>query len=305
MIYTITFNPAIDLVIQVEDFHLGNLNRSKADHYVVGGKGINASLVFNRLGLENIATGFVGGFSGQYIIDKMNEEGIANHFIALDQITRINVKLKGEQETEINAKGPAVSEAKFKDLMTYLEGPLQEKDVVFLAGNAAPGLDAQSYIAIAKLCQKKACYFVLDSNKDLLKACLPYGPFIIKPNREELSELFEVEIQSQEDLLHYAKELQKLGAKNVLVSMGGEGSILLTQTGQVYSANVPEGKVLNSVGAGDSMLAGFISQYTRTHNFSEALQMGAACGSATAFSVGIAEKELIDHLKTAIKVKKI
>ncbi|MDK7302374.1 MULTISPECIES: 1-phosphofructokinase [Aerococcus] len=304
MIYTITFNPAVDLVMQVDDIKLGDLNRSHEDHYVAGGKGINASVVFQRLGKENIATGFIGGFSGQFIIDELEAEGVNTHFIELDQPTRINVKLKGPQETEINAQGPKVDADKFQELMTYLNKELTENDTVFLAGNAAPGLDEEAYISIAKLCLEKKVNFVLDSNKQLLKACLEYKPFIIKPNREELGELFATQIESDADLIKYAKALQEAGALNVLVSLGGDGSLLLTERGDIYRANVPTGKVINSVGAGDSMLSGFISAYVESKDYAESLKIAAATGSGTAFSVGITTKDLVEELVDQIVVKK-
>lgn len=305
MIYTITFNPAVDLVMHVDQVELGDLNRSSEDHYVAGGKGINASIVFKRLGQGNIATGFVGGFSGQFIIDELAKERIESHFIQLDEPTRINVKLKSNQETEINASGPTVSPEKFTDLIEYFQANLQAEDVVFLAGNAAPGLDETAYRDIAKLCLEKNAYFVLDSNKDLLKSCLEYKPFVIKPNKDELGELFDTTIETQEDIIHYANELQNLGAKNALVSLGGEGSLLVTEGNEIYTANVPAGKVINSVGAGDSMLAGFVSEYLVTKDFEKALKKGAAAGSGTAFQVGITTKKLVEELETQIQINQI
>lgn len=305
MIYTITFNPAVDLVMTVGDIVLGDLNRSETDHYVAGGKGINASVIFKRLGQENIATGFVGGFSGQFIIDELEKEGVQTHFVHLEEPTRINVKIKGSEETEINARGPIVTCGKFVELTDYLTEHLQSEDVVFLAGNAAPGLDATAYTEIARICQEKSAKFVLDTNKDLLKACLPYAPFIIKPNNHELSEIFGVTINTDEEIIFYGRKLQTAGARNVLVSLGGAGSLLLTETGDIYRANVPAGRVINSVGAGDSMLAGFVSEYLVTGDYRLALQKGAASGSGTAFSVGIATEGLIEELSKKIRVEKV
>lgn len=305
MIYTITFNPAVDLVIQVPNCQLGTLNRSMSEEYVAGGKGINISVVLKRLGVDNIATGFLGGFTGKFIEEFLEKEGVITHFISVDGTTRINVKVKGEVETEINAAGPNVRKEKFQELVNYLEDKVKEEDVVFLAGNAAPGLDETSYVEIAKLCRSRDVKLVLDTTKALLLACLPYQPFIIKPNQHELEELFGVNIETQEEMIAYAFKLQEKGARNVLVSCGGEGAFLVSETGEVLTSNTPKGKLINSVGAGDSMLAGFMAKYIETSDFKESLKQGAASGSATAFSVGIATRELIEELIPQIKIKEI
>ena len=305
MIYTITFNPAVDLVIQVPNCQLGTLNRSMGEEYVAGGKGINMSIVLKRLGIDNIATGFLGGFSGKYIEEFLEKEGITPQFISIEGTTRINVKVKGEVETEINAAGPTVDAEKFQRLMNYFEEVLKEGDTVFLAGNAAPGLDESSYVEIAKLCHVRGVKLVLDTTKVSLLACLPYRPFIIKPNQHELEELFGVNIQTQEEMLNYAFKLQEKGARNVLVSCGGDGAFLVSETGQVFASNVPTGKLINSVGAGDSMLAGFMAKFIETNDFRKSLKQGAASGSATAFSVGIATRELIEELIPHIETAEI
>ena len=305
MIYTITFNPAVDLVIQVPNCQLGILNRSMGEEYVAGGKGINMSIVLKRLGIDNIATGFLGGFSGKYIEEFLEKEGITPQFISVEGTTRINVKVKDEVETEINAAGPTVDAEKFQRLMNYFEEVLKEGDTVFLAGNAAPGLDETSYVEIAKLCHVRGVKLVLDTTKVSLLACLPYRPFIIKPNQHELEELFGVNIQTQEEMLNYAFKLQEKGARNVLVSCGGDGAFLVSETGQVFASNVPTGKLINSVGAGDSMLAGFMAKFIETNDFRKSLKQGAASGSATAFSVGIATRELIEELIPHIETAEI
>lgn len=305
MIYTITFNPAVDLVIQVPNCQLGTLNRSKGEEYVAGGKGINMSIVLKRLGIDNIATGFLGGFSGKYIEEFLENEGILPRFISVEGTTRINVKVKGEVETEINAAGPAVNAEKFQQLMNYFEDVLKEEDIVFLAGNAAPGLDETSYVEIVKLCYARGAKLVLDTTKELLLSCLPYHPFIIKPNQHELEELFGVKIQTKEELIAYALKLQEKGACNVLISCGGEGAFLFTETGKVFTSNVPKGKLVNSVGAGDSMLAGFMAKFIETSDYKESLKQGAAAGSATAFSIGIATKMLINELLSKIEITEI
>ncbi|MDO4680497.1 MAG: 1-phosphofructokinase [Aerococcus sp.] len=302
MIYTITFNPAIDLVVKSDKIILGELNRSDAEEFVAGGKGINASVIFKHLDQPTTATGFLGGFTGRFIEEALEDEAINHHFIPVDGTTRVNVKLHADVETEINSKGPHITAENMQALLDYLNDQVKAEDVIFLAGNAATGLGAADYVAIADLAAKAGARFVLDTNKDLLKECLSHHPFIIKPNRDELGELFGVVIESQSDTIKYAKKLQEAGAINVLVSLGGEGSLLLSETGDIYTANAPKGDVKNSVGAGDSMLAGFISEYLNTKDYKASLKRGAATGSATAFSVGIATREKIDEVYAQINV---
>ena len=305
MIYTITFNPAVDLVIQVPNCQLGILNRSIGEEYVAGGKGINMSIILKRLGVDNIATGFLGGFSGKYIEEFLEKEGITSQFIAVEGTTRINVKVKGEVETEINAAGPNVGVEKFQQLMNYFKDVLKEGDIVFLAGNAAPGLDEMSYVEIARLCHARGVKLVLDTTKKSLLACLPYQPFMIKPNQHELEELFGVKIETKEKMLNYAFQLREKGARNVLISCGGEGAFLVSETGQVLISNTPKGTLVNSVGAGDSMLAGFMAKFIETSDYRMSLKQGVASGSATAFSVGIATRALIEELMPHIKIEEI
>lgn len=305
MNYTITFNPAVDLVIRVPEVNLGDLNRSTTEEYVAGGKGINMSVVLNRLGQETIATGFLGGFSGEFIKSELRKEGIEPDFVEVEGITRINVKLKSQLETEINASGPTVKSEQFNALLSKLKSSVTKEDTIFLAGNASPGLGSSHYQAIAKLAQDIGAKFVLDSNKDLLTSCLSFQPFLIKPNEQELAEIFEVEINSEADIVHYVQELQDRGARNVIVSRGGDGSLLVTENGEVYRANVPDGELVNSVGAGDSMVAGFMAAFNTTGDYKESLRQGAASGSATAYSVGIGTKELVETLIKEIKVEAV
>lgn len=305
MNYTITFNPAVDLVIRVPEVNLGDLNRSTTEEYVAGGKGINMSVVLNRLGQETIATGFLGGFSGEFIKSELRKEGIEPDFVEVEGITRINVKLKSQLETEINASGPTVKSEQFNALLSKLKSSVTKEDTIFLAGNASPGLGSSHYQAIAKLAQDIGAKFVLDSNKDLLTSCLSFKPFLIKPNEQELAEIFEVEINSEADIVHYVQELQDRGARNVIVSRGGDGSLLVTENGEVYRANVPDGELVNSVGAGDSMVAGFMAAFNTTGDYKESLRQGAASGSATAYSVGIGTKELVETLIKEIKVEAV
>ncbi|MBG9989153.1 1-phosphofructokinase [Aerococcaceae bacterium DSM 111176] len=305
MNYTITFNPAIDLVIRVPEVNLGDLNRSTTEEYVAGGKGINMSVLLKRLGQASVATGFIGGFSGEFIKNELSNEGIQPDFVEVDGVTRINVKLKSQLETEINANGPTVTSEQFDLLLSKLAANLTAEDTIFLAGNAAPGLDARHYQAIAKLAKDIGAKFVLDTNKVLLTSCLPFQPFLIKPNEQELAEIFEVEINSEADIVHYVQELQDRGARNVIVSRGGDGSLLVTENGEVYRANVPDGELVNSVGAGDSMVAGFMAAFNTTGDYKESLRQGAASGSATAYSVGIGTKELVETLIKEIKVEAV
>lgn len=305
MIYTITFNPAIDLVVKSANVTLGDLNRSSGEDYVAGGKGINMSVVLQRLGVENMAIACLGGFTGDYIMSELAKDGVIVKKIAVDGITRINVKLKGEVETEINAQGAMVTSETMTELLTYLDQTLTADDVVMLAGNVAPGMTKEDYARVAELCQQKQVKFVLDTTKELLTACLPYRPFLIKPNHHELGEIFGVTIRTQEEILTYVAKLQEMGATNVLISRGGDGSLFVSENNQVFSANVPKGKLVNSVGAGDSMLAGFLSAYLDTQDYAQALKVGTATGSGTAFSVGIATKEMVDSLLPQIEVSKL
>lgn len=305
MIYTITFNPAVDLVVQAPDVMLGKLNRSSGEEYVAGGKGINMSVVLQRLGVENTAIACLGGFTGDFIMSELAKDNIPVKKIAVDGITRINVKLKSGTETEINAQGAPVNREQMTELLTFLDNTLSKDDVVMLAGNVAPSMNEDDYVAIAKVCKTHQTKFVLDTTKTLLTACLPHKPFLIKPNHHELGEIFGVTIKTEEDILTYVAKLQEMGATNVLISCGGDGALLVSEYGEVYRANVPKGQVVNSVGAGDSMLAGFLSDYLKNKDFASALKTGTATGSATAFSVGIATKEKVDSLLSHINIIKV
>lgn len=305
MIYTITFNPAIDLVFQVNHLNIGQLNRVDNEDFVAGGKGINVSVLLKRFDKDNIATGFIGGFTGQFIISQLEKEGIKSAFIEADGITRVNCKIHSDSETEINGNGPIISEENFQKFLKFFKSELKENDYVFLSGNSAKGMTSDSYSQVAKLCQDMNVKLILDSNLDNLTSCLIYKPFIIKPNHHELGEIFNIKINTVKEIIYYAKKLQEYGAKNVLVSRGSHGAILVSQEGKVYESNVPSGNVINSVGAGDSMLAGFMAKYMEEENYKESLLQGAASGSATAFSTGIGQIKLIEELKKQITVKEI
>jgi len=305
LIYTVTLNPAVDLMITTDQVHLGKLNRASNENYIVGGKGINISVLLNELNHQTTATGFIGGFSGEYIRQQLEDIGIIQKFISIDGISRINVKLKADEETEINGSGPEIKEKEFHRLINLLNNNLSEDDIIFLSGNNANGLTDDSYEKIAKISYENNSKLIVDTNKNLLTDCLKYTPFLIKPNRHELEEIFKCQMHNDDDIIHYAKKLQEKGALNVLVSKGEEGAVLLTENGKSYTSNVPEGKVINSVGSGDSMVAGFVFKYLETNDYLESLRFSAASGSATAFSIGVAPKETINKLVDEIQITEI
>lgn len=300
MIYTVTFNPALDYVIGVDHFMVGEVNRTAYESISYGGKGINVSCILNNLGIKSIALGFVAGFTGREIEAQVKAEGIITDFISLKEgMSRINVKMKSDEETEINGQGPKISEAELNQLFAKLDS-LVEGDILVLAGSIPNTLPDDIYEQIMARIQHKGIRIVVDATKDLLKNVLKYQPFLIKPNNHELGEMFGVKLTREDEIIHYAKELQKLGARNVLISMAGDGSILVDEMGNSTRMGVPKGTVVNSVGAGDSMVGGFLAGYLNTGDFKEALRLGTASGSATAFSVGIGSRKLIDELLTQL-----
>lgn len=296
MIYTLTFNPAIDYVMHPVSFTEGITNRSDFEEYFIGGKGINVSLVLGQLGLDSVAMGFTAGFTGRAMEAELQEKGVSTDFVRLEEgFTRINLKLKGEQETELNGKGPHIGEAELAKMLEKLR-KLKKGDILVLAGSIPGSLPSDIYERIMEELSPLGVSFAVDAAGQLLKNSLAYSPFIIKPNVQELSELFGRELASHEDIIAAARELQTMGAENVLVSMAGEGSILLDREGKTHFMPALKGEVLGSVGAGDSMLAGFISGYIQTGDFAFALRLGTACGGATAFSRGLAQREKIEEL---------
>ncbi|MBE5840508.1 MAG: 1-phosphofructokinase [Butyrivibrio sp.] len=297
MIYTVTFNPAIDYVVRMSDELLpGMTNRSDSEECYFGGKGINVSTILKNLGLDNTALGFVAGFTGDAIEKSVSERGIKADFIKLkDGISRINVKIKGQAETEINAQGPMIPEEDQKKLFDKIN-TLKDGDILILAGSIPNSLPSDVYEKIIALVNDRKIEVVVDATKDLLKNVLKYHPFLIKPNNHELGEMFETVLKTDEEIETHAKKLQELGARNVLISMAGDGAMLITETGEKYRVGVPKGKVKNSVGAGDSMVAGFVAGYLKTGSYEEALKMGTAAGSATAFSDDLATGEAINEL---------
>lgn len=296
MIYTVTFNPALDYVIKVDNFTLGAINRTKREDIYYGGKGLNVSTVLTNLGYESIALGFIAGFTGDVIEKGAESLGFSTDFIKLKEgLSRINVKLKSNEETEINGQGPMITKEDIGRLFEKLE-KLKDKDILILSGSIPNTLDEDIYEKIMERLQKKDIQIVVDATKDLLLNVLKYRPFLIKPNNHELGEMFNVILNNDEDTISYAKKLQEKGARNVLISMAGDGAILITENGKVFKSEVPKGEVKNSVGAGDSMVAGFIAGYLTNNNYEEALKMGTAAGSASAFSEGLATKEKVISL---------
>ena len=291
MIYTVTFNPSLDYIVTVEHFTLGMVNRTKEEHIFPGGKGINVSMVLQNLGYANTALGFLAGFTGDELQRLLEEKGIATDFIRVKKgMSRINVKLRSDKESEINGQGPAIEAKDIKGLYEKLD-KLKDGDILVLAGSIPDVMPGSMYMDIMRHLEEKKLKIVVDATRDLLVNVLPYHPFLIKPNNHELGEIFGVTIESKEDVITYAEKLQEKGARNVLVSMAGEGAVLVTEDGNVYQAEAPKGKVINSVGAGDSMVAGFLAGYLEKGSYRDAFLMGVCTGSASAFSEELATKE--------------
>lgn len=296
MIYTVTFNPALDYIMRVDDLQSKDINRTRSEEIHYGGKGINVSVILTRLGVENKALGFVAGFSGKQIEDMLVSDGIKTDFVHLKEgYTRINVKIKCDRELDINANGPEIKREEVDALFEKLE-ELKSGDYLILAGSIPKALPDNMYEKILERLDGKGVNFVVDATGDLLKNVLKYKPFMVKPNHHELGEIFGVEITALEDIEKYAKKLQEMGAKNVLVSRGKDGAALIDEFGKVHTmGNVP-GKIISSVGCGDSMVAGFVAGYAKKKDYAYALKLGSACGNATAFSSGLATKNEIDKM---------
>lgn len=296
MIYTVTFNPALDYVVKVDHFTLGTVNRTEQEDIYCGGKGLNVSTVLATLGYGNTALGFVAGFTGDEIERRVKNLGFRSDFIHVEQgMSRINVKLKSGEETEINGSGPKITKKDVEKLYEKLDC-LTKGDVLILSGSIPASLNDDIYERIMECLDKRGIRIVVDATRDLLSNVLYYHPFLIKPNNHELGEMFGVTLKSVDEIIHYGKLLQEKGAENVLVSMAGDGAVLITEKGEVFTMGVPLGTVKNSVGAGDSMVAGFIAGYLENGSYEHALRLGSAAGSATAFSDGLAGKEDIRKL---------
>ena len=296
MIYTVTFNPSLDYIVSVNDFQLGLTNRTDSELILPGGKGINVSTILMNLGIDSTAFGFAAGFTGEEIIREVEAMGIRSDFIKIDSgISRINLKLKNIDGTEINGSGPEISEEKIEELLRKLD-ILGEGDILVLAGSIPASMPADMYSTIMERLQHKNVTFIVDATKDLLINVLKYKPFLIKPNNHELGELFDVKLTTREEVIPYGKKLQKQGARNVLISMAGEGAVLVAEDGSVCEAPAPKGTLVNAVGAGDSMVAGFTAGWIEKKDYRHAFYMGVSAGSASAFSEYLATKEEIMDL---------
>ena len=296
MIYIITFNPSLDYIVNCEDFRLGETNRTSKELIFPGGKGINVSIVLSNLGLDTTALGFLAGFTGEEIRRLIIEKGIRNEMIPIDNgFSRINVKLRSKQESELNGMGPVINEEAIRKLYEKLD-KLSEEDILCLSGSIPSSMPATMYSDIMEYLKDRKIRIVVDATKDLLKNVLKYKPFLIKPNNHELGELFDVELSKRDEIEPYARKLQEMGAKNVLISMAGEGAVLLDENGKVYESAAPKGKLVNSVGAGDSMVAGFIYGYLKFQDYEKAFKYGLSAGSASAFKEELAELEDVEKL---------
>ena len=305
MIYTVTLNPSIDYVIKVDKLTTGNINRVNEEHVYPGGKGINVTRILKSLDNDNIALGFVSGFTGDYIINSLQELNLKSDFIKVKEgFTRINVKVKSEEETEINGQGPKISEEELNQFYKVID-KLVDGDILILSGSIPSCLDERLYESIMKKVEDRDIKVIVDATKNLLLNVLKYKPFLIKPNNHELAEMFNVELNSTEDVVFYARKLKEMGAQNVLISMGKDGALLVTENDEVFASSVAKGEVINSVGAGDSMVAGFIAGYLKSNSYEEALRLGAARGGATAFSSDLATRDFIDKIVDEIKIEKI
>lgn len=300
MIYTVTFNPSLDYIVRVEDFRAGIINRTTSEQVLSGGKGINVSIVLKNLGIENTALGFVAGFTGEEIQRGIKEFGCFTDFIKIPEgMSRINLKLKSKEETEINGRGPLIGEKELDQLNRQLDA-LKDGDILVLAGSIPDTMPDSMYQLICQRLEKKDIKIVVDATKDLLVNVLKFHPFLIKPNNLELGEIFGVTLKNKDEVVEYAKKLQEMGARNVLVSMAGEGAVLVSEQGEEFRSEAPKGTLINSVGAGDSMVAGFICGYIETKDFKEAFKMGISAGSASAFSEQLATRPEVMKIKETL-----
>ena len=294
MIYTVTFNPSLDYIVSVEDFRLGLTNRTSSELMLPGGKGLNVSMVLGNLGIENTALGFVAGFTGEEIVRRIEKMGVRSDLIPIEKgISRINLKLKSIDGTEINGCGPEISEESVQRLMEKLD-VLGAGDVLVLAGSIPGSMPDDIYSKIMERLAGRDVMIVVDATKELLVNVLRYHPFLVKPNNHELGEIFNTELKTREEVVPYARKMQEMGAVNVLVSMAGEGAVLVAEDGSVWDAPAPKGKLVNGVGAGDSMVAGFIAGWMEKKDYRHAFSMGVAAGSASAFSELLATRKEIE-----------
>lgn len=296
MIYTVTFNPSLDYILSVKDFQMGRTNRTRQEQLLPGGKGINVSTVLTNLGIENTALGFTAGFSGEEIRRRVEALGVRSDFIPLEEgYSRINVKLKDFDGTEINGRGPDIPGEQLEKLLDQLN-QLAEGDGLVLAGSIPESLPDSIYRDILERLKGRDILTAVDATGELLVKVLPYRPFLVKPNNHELGEIFGERLSCREDVAPCARKLQEMGARNVLVSMAGEGAVLLDEEGAVHALPAPEGKLVNAVGAGDSMVAGFLAGWLQKKDYEHAFRMGIAAGSASAFSENLAEKQDVERV---------
>lgn len=299
MIYTVTFNPSLDYIVEVENFKMEATNRTSFEQMLPGGKGINVSFVLKNLGVDSTAIGFLAGFVGEEIEKKVEAEGIKAQFLKLEEgVSRINVKIRNINGMEINGMGPDISTQKVDELMARID-TLESGDTLVLAGSIPQTMPDSIYMDIMARLESKGIMVVVDATKDLLMNVLAYKPFLIKPNNHELGEIFGVTLQTREEVVPYARKLQEKGARNVLVSMAGEGAVLIDENGTVHMSEAPQGKVINAVGAGDSMVAGFLAGWMLKSDYEYAFRMGLATGSASAFSEKLATKEEVESVYNA------
>ena len=301
MIYTVTFNPSIDYIVSMNHFSLGKTNRTTEEKMFPGGKGINVSTVLTNLGISNIALGFIAGFTGTEIKRLSQERGILCDFITLPEgNNRINVKLKDYDGTEINGSGPDIPNTKLEELLKQLNR-LKDGDSLVLAGSIPSSVPSNIYQTIMEKLKEKKVNIIVDATKDLLKNALQFRPFLIKPNRHELEEAFDIIIESKEEAIRYARHLQRMGARNVMVSLSGDGAVFVSEEGESFEADVPPGKLINAVGSGDSMIAGFLAGWETTADYEQAFKMAVAAGSASAYSEELASKKQVEALLSYFK----
>ncbi|MBQ1388097.1 MAG: 1-phosphofructokinase [Clostridia bacterium] len=296
MIYTVTLNPSVDYIVRLDTFLTGTTNRTTSEEYYIGGKGLNVSYILNQLDVKSTALGFCAGFTGSFIENQLRGSGISSDFIKLKNgISRINIKVKSDEESEINAQGPYISESALEEFFRKIDN-ISNGDTIVIAGSIPKSLGKDTYARILSRLKDKNVRIIVDAENELLLDCLPYKPFLIKPNRRELSQIFGVQIDDDMKIMECAESLMKKGAQNVIVSLGGDGAFLFAENGKMYRSGTLKQKVLNTVGAGDSMVAGFIAGYDQTGDFGYALKLAAACGNATAFSPGLADRNKIEEV---------
>lgn len=305
MIYTVTFNPSLDYIVSVKDFQMGMTNRTDSELMLPGGKGTNVSIVLKNLGMESVALGFAAGFVGDEIVNALKKTGVLVDFIKLPQgNSRINVKLTSVDGTEINGQGPEIGSKELEQLYKKLD-ELTKEDILVLAGSIPASMPDDIYEKIMERLQTKGVTVVVDATKDLLLNVLKYKPFLIKPNHHELGEIFGVTLQEKEEVIPYARKLQEMGAVNVMVSMGGKGGVFLAQDGRVYGADTLNRPVVNSVGAGDSTVAGFLAGWLTAKEYEEAFRMAMATGQASAYSDQLATKENVEEIFSQLSIEKL